>query len=921
MIFMDYMASGNNIRATEGIAAQRMNFFSKQSICSILRPIYNSLRIIAMIRFISSLLQPFLWVLCLVISLNLAQDLKAQGVPDVSTINVDQLSDAQIMELMGRARAMGYSEAEFFQLAQAQGLPAAEIAKLEQRLNQMNASRISAGHGSPGARTRGQFNWEEIYRRRQETLAKGLDKAPLEERIFGYKVFSGESKISFEPSLNIATPKNYVLGPGDEIYIDIYGASEQYYEARINTEGKLMLQNIGPIPLTGLTIEQATERIRTRLISVYPGMAGPRPNTFLQVSLGTIRTVKINMVGEVKAPGTYTVSSFATVLNALYLAGGPTINGTLRDIKVFRNNRLVSTVDAYEFLIQGKTTSNVRLEDQDVIVINPFTARVEIEGEVKRPGIFEIKEGESFADLLNYAGGFTDNAYTERVNVTRNTATEKVVSDIFSNQFTLFTPKGGDVYWVGEILNRFQNRVQVQGAVFREGNYAITEGLTVSELVKRADGLRGDAYLKRALIIRTKEDLNTESIAFDLGELLKGGRADIVLQRDDVLIIPSIYDLREEYYVKINGEVNNAGVFPYSQNMTVEDLILLAKGFRESASASNIEITRRVKDQNARDISDILVIKVNSDLSLSDADRTIVLEPFDHITVRPNPNFKSERFVKIEGEVFYPGEYAIKNVNEKISDVIKRAGGLNEFAYAKGATLIRYTEFFERDSELNKKRMNLARVLQKIDKDQQDLTEAERMFIERLDKKLFSDNDYSPDSIEGLDDLGSFAKQERLKEISQRNPLVSDVGIREYEAIGINLEEILKSPGSKYDLILEEGDVISIPKQLQTVRMRGRVLYPTTVRYESGKSMKYFIGRAGGFDVRAKRGNTYVIYANGEVARTKHVLFIRNYPNVEPGAEVIVPTKPPKFPLKPGEILGMTTSLATLILVLTQINF
>jgi protein involved in polysaccharide export with SLBB domain len=841
---------------------------------------------------------------------------QAQSLPDVSSLNVDELTDAQIMDLMKRATSMGYSEDDFLVMAKAQGLPAAELAKLSKRVNQIKSARVAQSQAIVGSRDRKQQEWDDIIKRRQQALEQHNAK-PMEDRIFGLNIFGSAQGISFDPSMNMATPKNYVVGPGDELFIDIYGASEQYYEAKINADGKLLLQNIGPIAVNGFTIEQATQRIKSRLSTVYTGMSGANPNTFVQVSLGSLRTIKVNIVGEVKMPGTFSVSSLASVFNALYLAGGPTANGTLREIKVFRNNKLISTIDAYEFLLNGKTSTNISLEDQDVIIINPFISRVEVEGEVKRPGIFEIKGNETFVDLLNYAGGFTDNAYKDRISVTRNTNTEKIVSDIFANQFELFNPKGGDSYYIGQLLNRFQNRVQIKGAVFREGNYAITEGLTVGELIKRADGLRGDAFLKRALIIRTKDDLTTQTIAFDLGELLKGNVADIKLERDDVLTISSLYDTREEFYVKITGEVNNGGAFPYSQSMTVEDLILMAKGLRESASEANIEIARRVKDQNTKDISDIILLKVNKDLSLNADASKITLEPFDHIIVRPNPNFRTEKFIKVEGEVFFPGDYAIKNVNERISDVIKRAGGLNEFSYAKGATLIRYTEFFEKDSELDKKRQNLAKVLRRLDNDNINLTESERMFLDRLDQKLF-ESEYS---TEDESDYASFAKKERLAEISKRNTMFADVNIRETEAIGINLEEIMKTPGSKYDLILEEGDIISIPKQLQTVRMRGRLLYPTTVRYESSRSLKYFVNNAGGFDNRAKRRHTYVVYANGEVARTKNLLFIKSYPSVEPGAEVIVPAKPPKVPMSTGDIVGISTGLATLLLVLTQINF
>ncbi|HMP99348.1 MAG TPA: SLBB domain-containing protein [Cyclobacteriaceae bacterium] len=856
-----------------------------------------------------------LWVFVIILFANILNynTLNAQTIPDISSISVDELSDNQIVELMNRASAMGYTEDDFINMARGQGMPAAELAKLSKRIKDIQTARVARAQSNIGQRDRKQSDLDVITNRRAEA-AQAVNASEIE--IFGLGFFTSAEKLSFEPSLNAPLLKGYVLGPGDELYIDIYGASEQYYEAKIGADGRLLLQNIGPIQLTGLTIEQASQRIKTKLASVYAGMAGSNPNTFVNVSLGNVRTIKVNLVGEVRMPGTYTVSALSNAFNALYLAGGPNTNGTLRAIQVYRNNNLVATIDAYEYLLQGKTSQNVQLQDQDVIIVNPFIARISITGAVKRPGIFEVKGEENFNTLLQYAGGFTDDAYRERISVSRNTDTEKIVSDIFKDQFQLFTTKGGDIYYVGKILDRYQNRVQIKGAVFREGSYAVTDDLTVKELIKRADGLRGDAYLKRALITRTQEDLTTQTLAFDLGALMQGQLSDIKLAKEDILTIASIYDIREEFYVKITGEVNNGGVFPYSENMTVEDLVLLAKGLRESATESNIEIARRIKDQNARDISEIINLKINKDLSLNSTDKTVKLEPFDHVIIRPNPNFKTERLIKVEGEVFFPGEYAIRNVNERISDVVKRAGGLNEFAYPKGATLIRYTEFFERDSELVKKRANLSKVLNRLEQDNIDLTESEKLFLDRLDKKLFSTELSDADT-----DYAAFAKRERLLEISQRNALFTDVNIREMETIGINLEEIMKNPGSRYDLILEEGDVLIIPKQLQTVRLRGKLLYPTIVRYEAGKSMKYFINHAGGFETRAKRRQTYVVYANGEVARTRSFLFIKNYPSVEPGAEVIVPAKPPKLPMQSGDILGISTGLATLLLILSQLDF
>ncbi|MEQ9377781.1 MAG: SLBB domain-containing protein [Imperialibacter sp.] len=853
-------------------------------------------------------------VLFLAIFIGLSPKASSQAIPDLSTINVDNLSDAQIVELMSKGTSMGYSPDQMLQLAQSQGLSAAEVNKLSGRVNKISSARVSDGKPYPSSQIRGQHDWDKIMGPRKH--AEKEEEAPLEERIFGYSLFNNESlKLTFEPSLNMPTPQNYVLGPGDVLFIDIYGASEQYFEARVNAEGKLVIANFGPISVSGQTIDQAKKQITDKLAIAYTGLKGATPNTFINVSLGLVRTIKVNMVGELRLPGTYTLSSLSTVFNALYAAGGITTNGTFRNIKVFRKNKLIATVDAYDFLIGGNAENNIMLQEEDVIIVDPYTSRVEVKGEVKRPGIFELSGDESFKDVLHYAGGFTDQSYKDRVNVTRNNDTEKMVADVFKDQFEIFTPKSGDVYRVGKILDRYANRVQIKGAVFRSGSYSLSDGLTLTELIKRADGPTGDAYASRATITRTLDDLSTETISFDLAKVLSGENEDIAIQREDIVTIFSKYDLKEEYYVTITGEVNQAGEFSYSEKMTVEDLIAQANGLREAAAEMNIEITRRVKDLNSKDISDIIVIQVDKSLGMTSTGT--VLEPFDHVVVRRNPNYRIERFIQIDGEVLYPGKYAIRNVNEKISDVVKRAGGLSEFAYPKGATLIRRTEFFNEEPELSRKMKSLEGVQENIEGSQKDRTESENLLSNKIDEELYE----KAADLSSNEDLSSFAKRERLAEMGLTNPFLAGGGLKETEIIGINLEEIMSNPGSKYDLILEEGDVISIPKQLQTVRLRGRVLYPTTVRYENSKSVKYFIDRAGGFDSRARKGRTYVVYANGEVARTKGFLFMRNYPNVEPGAEIIIPVKPLKIPLKPGDLIGVATGLATIALVVSQITF
>jgi protein involved in polysaccharide export with SLBB domain len=842
----------------------------------------------------------------------------AQGIPDIATLKVEDLSDNEVRELLARARAAGLSDRELLQMAESRGMPKAEVEKLRMRMEQIELL------GDGPARTSSKISKREP--RKQVDLEK-ISQGILNEEgeinrqrtglpIFGMDLFySQERNLTFEPNLNLATPKNYILGPGDMLYIDIYGESEQNYEANVTPEGNLILDNIGPVSVSGMSIEEATRRIKNRLGNYYPGMGGNNPTTFVQVSLGEVRTIKVHMVGELRMPGTFTLSAFSTVFNAMYAAGGPSERGTMRNVKLIRNNKTISKIDIYDFLTEGAADLNLQLQDQDVIMVEPFEARVEVTGEVKRPGVYEIKEGEDLQAVMRFSGGFSDQAFTDRVSVIRNTPKEKAVSDIYRDQFAFFTVKGGDRYHVGQLLDRFTNRVQVKGAVFREGNYALTENMQLSELIKRAEGLRGEAYLDRATVLRTHEDLSTEVLQVNLREVI-AGQNDIVLQREDILRVSSIYDLTEEFYVKITGEVRNPGVFPFSRNMTVEDLIVFAGGVKEAASLSDVEIARRAQQDNARDISDIISTRINKDLTPSSD--PVVLAPFDHVIIRRKPNFVVEKVIRIEGQVKAPGEFAVKNAEEKVSDVIRRAGGLTEFAYPKGATLIRRTEFYETESEKLRKQKHYEDLLARISEGGEDLSESQRRLIKRIGEDIQS---YQDGSAAYDQDVVVQSKVEALTGITERKAEIAPLKIRETEAIAINLERIMNNPGSRHDLILEEGDIISIPKQLQTVRLRGDVIYPTTVKYEDNRSMNFYINRAGGFDNRAKRRRTYVVYANGEVARTKSFLGLRFYPTVEPGAEVIVPTKGPRMPFRPGELIGITTGLATLALLLSQINF
>jgi protein involved in polysaccharide export with SLBB domain len=835
----------------------------------------------------------------------------AQQTTDLTQLKVDELSDLQIEELISRAAEAGLSPEEFLQMAQLRGMPSVEVGKLKTRIEELNRSGANPRSSNASKREpRQQVDFNTITQGIYEPqeIVNSEKNGP---QIFGESLFFNRNRrLSFEPSLNQATPKNYILGPGDMIYVDIYGQSEQYYEATVNPDGFVLLDNIGPVSVSGKSIEEAQGIIKSRVSRYYPGLSGSNPNTFLQVTLGNVRTIKVNILGEVRLPGTFTLSAFSTVFNALYAAGGPNENGSFRAIRLIRNNKLIAEIDVYEMLTKGMADLELQLKDQDVILVPAFLARAKVNGEVKRPITFEIAPEDTFEDLLNYAGGFTDEAFKDRVAISRITGNQRSVSDVYQNQFGMFILKGGDDITVQRILNRYSNRVQIKGAVYREGTFALTDGLKLSELIKNAEGLRGDAYTEQASILRTKTDLSTEMIQVNLKAVLAGSAPDVTLQREDVVRIASIYDIQNEQYVQILGEVKRPGVYPFSKSMKLEELIVQAGGLQESANSQDIEIARRLEDTDLGTLSDIIPAQVAANLSITSESPELM--PFDQVIVRKRSTFTMQRLVAVEGQVNSPGIFAIQTSGERISDLVKRAGGLNQFAYSKGSTLIRRTEFFNTESEEIRRKRNLEALRMKLEADPSN-SEAQVELLQRLFRDL-------PETANPVATQLAQNKKESLDQIAEGTPGF-EVKLKQTEAVAINLETIITYPGSEDDLLLEEGDILSVPKLLQTVRMRGDLVYPTTLRHESGRSLKHYINNAGGFDRRANRKQTYVVYANGAVKRTKGFFGIRNYPSVEPGAEVIVPTKGPRVPLRLGEVVGITTGLATLGLVISQINW
>ena len=825
----------------------------------------------------------------------------SQNFSDLSNINFSDLNNTQIDLLLRRATSQGYNQFDLLKIAKSQGMTQADLEKLDKRFKSAETvARVSANASTPLEETRMRKRWEEEMEVFRE----------VKSDIYGYEVFRGNTFLSFQSNLNIPTPLDYVIGPGDKLFIDIYGQSENYYQSEVSPDGDVILENIGPVNLNGLSLKNAKKRLLSRFKTIYTGINNK--TTFVNISVGIPRAVRVNIVGEVNLPGTYNFSAFNTVYNAIYVAGGITENATLREIKLYRNNKLVNTVDVYKFLNKGDGSSNIRLENNDLIVVGPYTNRVTIEGAVKIPGKFETKNDETLADLLSYSGGLSENAFKKSIKLTRIIDGELKIVDINSDQFEFFKPMTGDKFQVDQIIEKYNNRVIVSGAVYRPGTFSVYDGMSIKDLVEKAGGLKSDVYYEKAYVTRTNKDYSTTTITLDLQNEMN--KPSFLLKEEDILNILSLNDLSEDNYVEIMGEINNPGVFPYSENLSVSDLILLAGGFKENASSSRIEINRRlsVNKLNDNNITEILTFDLNKNINKS----SLTIKPFDQVIVRKNPNFYVQQYARVEGEVMYPGKYAISSKNERISDLINRSGGFKNMAYLKGATLIRLTEFAEIKSDLTKKIKNLNDLKSKVSSKKGTLTESEVLLIQRIDEDLKNLESQKNDSK----NLGSYAKTERISEIIKKNSVQGDIPISKSEAIGIDLEAIIKSPKSKSDLLLKEGDVIVVPKKLETVRLRGELLYPTTVRFIPNKSLKYYINSSGGFDNKAKRSDTYIVYANGDVARTKKFLFFNIYPKPEPGSEVIVPKKPLKNPIAANQLLSFTTGLATLILAINQIN-
>ena len=692
-------------------------------------------------------------------------------------------------------------------------------------------------------------------------------KAHLEmsaRQIFGHNLFRN-TNLSFEPSANLATPISYRLGPGDEVIIDIWGASENTIRQTISPEGDIQVKDLGPVHLNGMTVKEANQYLQREFSKIYSGIGGNEPNSQIRLTLGDTRTIQVNIMGEVSVPGTYSLSAFSTVFHALYRAGGVNKIGSLRGIKLVRNGKTIENLDVYEFIMKGKMNDDIRLQEGDVIIVNPYESLVEIVGKVKRPMYYEMKPTETVANLLEYAGGFTGDSYKKAIRLIRKSGREHQVFNVDEMDYSVFRLDDGDLVTVDAVLDRFENKVEISGAVYRSGLYQLDgEVNTVKQLIKKAEGLRGDAFLNRVLLDREHEDLSHEVIAIDLNGLLNGTVADIPLQKDDHLYIPSVNDLKEEETVSIYGEVLNPGTFLYSDKMTIEDLVVQAGGLREAAATTRVSVTRRIKDPKSTayssKLAETFAFDIKDGLVIGDAD--FYLQPFDMVQIRRSPAYKVQRTVSVSGEVLFSGSYALLKKNERLSDLIKRAGGITPDAYIKGGRLIRRMNDEERRRERDALRM--------------------------------ARNGEGKDSIS-----------------------VAKLAITETYTVGIDMEKALANPGSDYDVVLREGDVIYIPEFVNTVKISGSVMYPNTVAWEKGAKLKHYINMAGGYGNMAKKKKAYIIYLNGTVARARR----GDSQLIQPGCEIVVPSKAEKQHMKFAEILGISSTTATMAaMVATLVN-
>jgi protein involved in polysaccharide export with SLBB domain len=806
----------------------------------------------------------------------ISSDVRAQQLPsniDFSAINVDNLTDQQLQQLWEKAQQNGLSLDDVLQQAQAKGMPADQVAKLKDRL-----TPIAQNGPQPTVATtdESQTEYGRKYtytpRNKEDSLQflENQKDKEIRRKIFGSDLFSN-TNLTFEPNLNIPTPGNYIIGPGDQLLLDIFGYSEKSSKLVVTPEGIISLPNVGPVLVSGLTIDEAKDKVSHKLESIYPGIASG--NTHVQLLLGSIRSIRVMVIGEIMRPGSYTLPSLATVANALYASGGPNVNGSFRNIQVIRDGKPVITFDLYDFLIHGSLANNILLKDQDIVKVNAYQVRVELEGEVKHPAIFEAKPGEHLEDIIDFAGGYTSNAYKGFIRAIRLNNQEKEILTVPGDSVKTYAVNSGDSFVVDSILNRYSNRVVITGSVFHPGPFALEPGMNLKDLLDKADGVKEDAFMDRGLIKRLKADFTPEIVNFNVKDVLSGSTT-IPLQREDSVFIYSKFKIREPYYIIVAGEVNHPDTIAFAENMRLGDVILLSGGLRDAASLNQIEVGRRVRSQQYDPSDTSLAIvqrfSIQRDMNENPEAASFVLEPFDRIMVRHAPGYHELIIVKIEGEVTYPGAYVLDSRSERMSDLIRKAGGLKPVAFSEGAVLLRQSQ-----------------------------TEGTQGIFEKNKLDVFRDANRGDDTTE-------------LEKV--RSKMDSEM-----QLVGINLNKALEHPHSKYDLLLQQADVVRVPLKMETVGLFGEIFYPKQVRFDKRYRFKDFIDQGGGFTTRALRRRSYIVYPNGEVASTRKVFFFNRFPKVKPGSEIFVPAKKERRGLDATGFVGIASALATITALLITV--
>ena len=775
-----------------------------------------------------------------------AQELNME---QLSSINVDNLSNDQIRSFWEKAQSQGYTLSDLENLAKLKGVPQIQISKLNQRIlmlpsKQKVVSKTTIVEKQEGIDTFG------------ITDNKNIDIK--KSKVFGFDFFQNP-KISFAPNVNMPTPENYIVGTGDELIIDVWGAAENSFSQKIDNQGNINLNMIGKIRIGGLNFNEVKTKINSALRQIYSGISaseGSYNKVYTSVSIGNVRTVKVNIIGEVQVPGTYSLNALSTLLNALYACGGPTETGSFRDIQLIRNGNKIATFDVYNFLLKGSQEGNLNLNDQDIIIVPPYKNQVEVKGNVKREGFYEIKDNENLATLIDFFGGFKANAYKDNLVIERIVGAKREVKEVSYSQANTFIMKSGDKLTVQKLSDIYHNKISIGGAVYQPGNYAYTEGMSALDLINRAAGVLDQAHLERGLLFRTTNRVDKQTLNFSVKDLLDK-KINLPLQANDSLFIFSNDNIKNKQFVRIEGAVKNPKSVPFMEGLKAEDLIIMAGGFIEGADASTIHLSRQVNDENFKTISEVQHISLSPDLKVSSG--SVTLQPNDIITVRYQKGYSAQQLIKIEGEISFPGHYSILTKDERISDFIERAGGITPYAYLKGATLIRKMK---------------------------DLSDKEQ--------------------IKQLQELNNATNEIKIEKIGNDN---------EYR-VGINLEKIMKNKNSYQNLILKNEDILIIPSEKQTVEVKGLVLAPSLIQYEKGKTLKSYVNNAGGFANNARKRAAYVMYANGSVEGTRNFLFFKSYPKIEPGSIIIIPEKPERKSLSTTETISITTALTTLMILI-----